>query len=695
LYLYKTADFGVADTSVHHVYDHTWDGYDESTLTWNNQVCGTAFNDSGDCNLVAEDTQTVTAPLDVWWNWIITSMVKNEYDNGDADVSIALKTSEDCGGWCGSRFAPKEHATAAYRPYIKIVYGKSLLWVDTSVGIGTTTPARLFSVQGDSYVSGDSYSGTRSGGAIDVAEWIKYDQETPKPQPGQVICVSPEKKETVEVCQASYGQNIVGVVSTNPHLTMGAELAGEDAVVMALTGRVPVKVSLENGEIKVGDLLTSASSTAGAAMKAIKPGRVLGMALESFSEMTTTSQIMVSINPHWWGGSLDSLGYLNIESSVTSTVTTTDQEIKITFLSGLLEGVWDKITNASRLVVNGILEVKDDISTRGVFKQVIKVAKTIIEGRTITIENAVSDSQLEIESEDEESVSFVTYSITAPRKEIMLSGSGALLMSSEGKAEAKIVFHTSFSYILSDLIPIKVIITPTSYINGQLYVAEKSIYGFTIKEINSQDEGAQFDWIVTARLIDFDLAQQVLASTTEDIASQDIPVEDVCQNGESRACGEAVGICTVGLQICDHGVWDECFGNVTPEEEICDGVDNNCDGQIDEIELCGSSQEPIIEEIEDIQDSTTTESAEILTEETSTSTEPIIEEIVELIVTTTEPVKETIDQGTEEIIVPMEQIVEEVTTTRDEEISTTELIIETVSDLEDAIIDETEMMAEQ
>jgi hypothetical protein len=50
---------------------------------------------------------------------------------------------------------------------------------------------------------------------------------------------------------------------------------------VALSGRVPVKVSLENGEIKKGDYLTS-SSTPGVAMKALRPGPVVGKALEGF-----------------------------------------------------------------------------------------------------------------------------------------------------------------------------------------------------------------------------------------------------------------------------------------------------------------------------------------------------------------------------------------------------------------------------
>jgi hypothetical protein len=57
-----------------------------------------------------------------------------------------------------------------------------------------------------------------------------------------------------------------------------------------------------------------------------------------------------------------------------------------------------------------------------------------------------------------------------------------------------------------------------------------------------------------------------------------------CFSGEQRSCGpSAVGECRSGTITCNtSNDWGPCVGAVYPAAELCDGKDNNCNGQYDE-----------------------------------------------------------------------------------------------------------------
>jgi len=61
-----------------------------------------------------------------------------------------------------------------------------------------------------------------------------------------------------------------------------------------------------------------------------------------------------------------------------------------------------------------------------------------------------------------------------------------------------------------------------------------------------------------------------------------------CQNGDTQSCysndpaTEGEGVCAAGTQTCVNWQWGPCENAVEPSVEACDGKDNNCDGNVDE-----------------------------------------------------------------------------------------------------------------
>jgi hypothetical protein len=60
-----------------------------------------------------------------------------------------------------------------------------------------------------------------------------------------------------------------------------------------------------------------------------------------------------------------------------------------------------------------------------------------------------------------------------------------------------------------------------------------------------------------------------------------------CDEGEVRECGSDIGECSIGAESCVGGEWSGiCDGEVAFTDEICDGLDNDCDVFVDEEGVC-------------------------------------------------------------------------------------------------------------
>ena len=152
----------------------------------------------------------------------------------------------------------------------------SLLVIQDSTGNGLLNVDAAGNLRVKGFITGGV-------GNPDYAENITVSD--PTIEAADVVSMDPSHPDHVIKSSTPYDTTTLGVISTSPGFVTNASEPDSDDTTqrpLALSGRVPVKVTDENGAITPGDYLTS-SSTPGYAMKATQPGAVIGRAMASFN----------------------------------------------------------------------------------------------------------------------------------------------------------------------------------------------------------------------------------------------------------------------------------------------------------------------------------------------------------------------------------------------------------------------------
>ena len=76
----------------------------------------------------------------------------------------------------------------------------------------------------------------------------------------------------------------------------------------------------------------------------------------------------------------------------------------------------------------------------------------------------------------------------------------------------------------------------------------------------------------------------------DDVVDGVVEEEDVrlleceCMIGDEEDCGSDVGECRSGRRFCDSGRWGRCEGEIAPVREVCNGLDDDCNGTPDNVD---------------------------------------------------------------------------------------------------------------
>jgi hypothetical protein len=210
--------------------------------------------------------------------------------------------------------------------------------------------------------------GTITSGQADFGEYIQVVGDPTSYDAGDVLRISPDAV-TFEKSDIPNDPRLAGIVTETAGIVAGGGEDNHGQVVIALAGRVPVKVSLENGPIHIGDPLTASSET-GVAMKQTEPGMFIGYALEEFPAdnsqqtmnsasssqastgvSTSTPKIVVFVKTGFSLGTLDNL-------AVASSTPPDDSQ------SLFVRAVFYALDKLGAVIRNGIATINELITKR-------------------------------------------------------------------------------------------------------------------------------------------------------------------------------------------------------------------------------------------------------------------------------------------------------------------------------------------
>jgi filamentous hemagglutinin len=162
-----------------------------------------------------------------------------------------------------------------------------------SVGTGTVTLGNIVNANGNgignigssSLYFNTVFAKATSAQYADLAEMYVADADY---TPGTVMSFGGEHEVTISGVNSD--KRIAGVISTNPSYVMNATQAGDHVVAVALTGRVPTRVT---GAVAKGDMMVSNGDGTARAESNPQVGSVIGKALEDFIGAQGTIEVVV------------------------------------------------------------------------------------------------------------------------------------------------------------------------------------------------------------------------------------------------------------------------------------------------------------------------------------------------------------------------------------------------------------------
>lgn len=314
-------------------------------------------------------------------------------------------------------------------------------------------------------------------------------------EPGDVMIIDQNAPDTYRRSGLAYEQSVAGIISSNPTIVVGNGKTNYTAVI-AMVGRVPVKVSNENGNIARGDLLITASTT-GFAMK-YDPAKdnnnkmvaVIGVALESLT--TSSGKVLTLIRTGWIYNRDQAI--TNIKDDIQQMAAAQGINLSST---GEASNLNIQDTSGQLSYIGGTLDLQNNslINVTGIIGRDNKWRIDEFGNLIQKIATANGDKE--------------TYSLqSSGKQEMVISGTSTLV-----NGTIKVILGDLDQAIIDKTVPLKISITMSGETKG-VYVSERNFDSFVVKENENGQSNASFDWTVIAKILPPDLTTTNTGSET-------------------------------------------------------------------------------------------------------------------------------------------------------------------------------------
>ncbi|HYF05400.1 MAG TPA: hypothetical protein VEA59_04475 [Patescibacteria group bacterium] len=425
---------------------------------------GSAYSTGAQFGVVASQAWTATAKGSQFEVGVIAD------NSTTVNTNLIVHGTGTCIGYqgsCGGSYNKNLSATLDV-PRSTSTSDLDIFRVLTDVGGAQNTKFRIDS-DGDVFSDGVD----NLGGGADYAENYFSDTEL---TPGSVVV----KKLTgglKDVTESNYGyqKNVMGVISTKPGSILDSGEAnqpgpGQYIATVALSGRAPVKVTNENGNIQVGDYITSSAKFPGYGMKATRSGVVIGQAIEVFEangESSGKVEVFMGVGYH----NVNNIFELEPQDAVLTGMQNADP---------LLQSGSSTSFIINQKGTSDILKLQKD----GVDKFVVK------NDGTLAILTELADQQVEVLALSNNGQKILTVNAAGhiyAQKDTVGSVSIGV-----GQNKVTVTFTTPYK------VAPKVMVTSNTF--ARYRVISKSTTGFTVELEETATEPVSFDWIAIAPL---------------------------------------------------------------------------------------------------------------------------------------------------------------------------------------------------